>query len=72
MLCNFFMTFYPLVRGTDPRIRIQIRIRALMSRIPNTDLLGLQACYFIFKDFAAQVHAAAAGPSHERRNRTTV
>ncbi len=28
----------PLVRGTDPGIRIQIRIRTKMARIPNTDL----------------------------------
>jgi hypothetical protein len=27
---------YPLVRGTDPRIRIRIQIRTKMSRIPNT------------------------------------
>jgi hypothetical protein len=26
----------PLIRGTDPRIRIRIRIRTIMSRIPNT------------------------------------
>jgi hypothetical protein len=26
----------PLVRGTDPRIRIRIRIRTKISRIPNT------------------------------------
>jgi hypothetical protein len=26
----------PLIRGTDPEIRIQIQIRVKMSRIPNT------------------------------------
>jgi hypothetical protein len=28
---------HPLVKGTDPRIRVRIRIRTKMSRIPNTD-----------------------------------
>jgi hypothetical protein len=28
----------PLVRGTDPRIRIRIHIRTQMSRIPNTGI----------------------------------
>ncbi len=46
----------PLFRGKDPRIRIRIRIRTKMSRIPNTCIFNPKNCYWALRNMTRDAY----------------